>query len=224
VDFMGATPSTHDWHMGAEGAFAGAVSGLRAAVANDLAPIAVMILTRRNVSETQAFVDLAAELGCRRVGILRLYPIGRARTQWPTLALPLADQMRAIEAIEVPSGIHLMTSWHPKDGNCCWQAAGVTYRGHSVGCGYLRDFVDFGDVREVGFMSTWRHPLAQRIRAGHVSSHCSECESSQGTQGGCRSTAFAFTGDWDAPDPFCTTMNGGTDVSVLPTAILPAGQ
>jgi hypothetical protein len=49
-----------------------------------------------------------------------------------------------------------------------------------------------------------------------VDGGCESCEDTQGSSGGCRSTAFAFTGRWDAPDPFCTTTNGGIDVSQLP--------
>ncbi|RSS91834.1 SPASM domain-containing protein, partial [Streptomyces sp. WAC05950] len=107
-------------------------------------------------------------------------------------------------------------SWHPKDGNCCWQNAGVDATGRSVGCAYLRDYADYGNVREVSWLDTWNDAAYVRNRAGHVDGGCDSCEGTQGSSGGCRSTAFAFTGRWDAPDPFCTTTNGGIDVSQLP--------
>jgi radical SAM protein with 4Fe4S-binding SPASM domain len=161
-------------------------------------------MTRRNAGELQQVLDLAEELGVPRVGVLRLYPLGRARTHWKDLAL------------RVPDSVHLTTSWHPKDGNCCWQNAGVDATGRSVGCAYLRDYADYGNVREVGFLDTWKHPLYVSNRSGHVDEGCDACEETQGSSGGCRSTAFAFTGRWDAPDPFCSETNGGIDVSQLP--------
>ncbi|MEU0037575.1 radical SAM protein [Streptomyces sp. NPDC006333] len=221
VDFMGATPEVHDWHLGVEGAFEGSLSGLRAAREAGMEIVATLIMTRRNAGELQEFVDLMAAEGVGRVGILRLYPLGRAKEYWSEMAMSLPDQMAALDRIEVPESVYLMRSWHPRDANCCWQASGVDSTGRSVGCSYLRDFTDFGNVREVSFLSTWQHPHYRQLRSRNVESHCEECESTQGSRGGCRSTAYAFTGDWNAPDPFCTTTNRGVNVEILPTRLLP---
>ncbi|WP_329528262.1 radical SAM protein [Streptomyces sp. NBC_01462] len=216
VDVLGATADTHDWHVQVPGSFDRTVQGVRNAQAAGLPVSLLIIMTRRNVHELQGVLDLAAELGVRRVGVLRLYPLGRARTQWKELALRLPDQMTALDALQAPDSVHLMTSWHPKDGNCCWQNAGVDATGRSVGCAYLRDYTDYGNVREVSWLSTWNDPVYVHNRSGHVDGGCESCEETQGSSGGCRSTAFAFTGRWDTPDPFCTTTNGGIDVSQLP--------
>ncbi|MET7435794.1 radical SAM protein [Streptomyces flaveolus] len=216
VDVMGATAATHDWHVRVPGSFDRTIEGLRNAQAAGLPVSLLVIMTRRNVAELQQVLDMAAELRVPRVGVLRLYPLGRARTHWKDLALRLPDQMAALDALRVPESVHLMTSWHPKDGNCCWQNAGVDATGRSVGCAYLRDYADYGNVREVSFLDTWNDPVYVRNRAGHVDGGCDGCEETQGSSGGCRSTAYAFTGRWDAPDPFCTETNGGTDVSQLP--------
>lgn len=221
VDFMGASAETHDWHYGEAGAFEKTKRGFEVAVEAGLGPAALMIMTKRNVGELQDFVDMAVGLGAKRVGILRLYPLGRARDSWSEMALSLPEQMAALSRLDIPEGIHLMRSWHPRDANCCWQSTGVTSSGRSVGCSYLREFVNFGDLREQTFLSTWHHPHAEHLRKREVSSHCPDCAATQGSAGGCRSTAYAFTGDWDAPDPFCTTTNGGIDVSVLPPRRLP---
>ncbi|MEU4221374.1 radical SAM protein [Actinoplanes sp. NPDC026623] len=221
VDFMGATAETHDWHAGIPGSLERTLRGLSIAKEAGLEPVATLIMTRRNVGELQAYLDMVAAAGVRRVGILRLYPLGRAKRYWDEMALSLPEQMAALDALVVPDDVYLMRSWHPKDGNCCWQASGVDSTGRSVGCSYLRDFVDFGNIRDTPFLTTWQHPLFRRLRARNVEDHCTECESTQGSKGGCRSTAYAFTGDWDAPDPFCTTTNRGTDVRLLPTRLLP---
>jgi radical SAM protein with 4Fe4S-binding SPASM domain len=221
IDFMGATPETHDWHVGVPGSLVRTLTGLHVAREAGLEPVATLIMTRRNVGELQKYVDMVTAAGVRRVGVLRLYPLGRAKRYWSELALSLPEQMDALDRLVVPDGVHLMRSWHPKDANCCWQASGVDATGRSVGCSYLRDFVDFGNVRDTPFLTTWQHPHFQRLRARDVEDHCSECESTQGSKGGCRSTAYAFTGDWDAPDPFCVTTNRGIDVQLLPTRLLP---
>lgn len=223
VDFMGATAATHDWHYREEGAFERAWRGLQIAQRHDLNPVALMILTRRNLPELQQFVDLAASNGVARVGILRLYPLGRAKSFWDEMSLSVTEQTEAVDSLVAPNGVHLMRSWHPRDGNCCWQASGVDAFGTSVGCSYLRDFVDFGNVRETSFLDTWNHPLFRQLRAREVEGHCTDCASTQGSAGGCRSTAYAYTGDWNAPDPFCTTTNRGIDVQLLPTRLLQAG-
>ena len=216
IDFMGATSETHDWHLGVPGSFDKTVRGFKVATEFGLNPAALMIMTKRNVAELQRFVDMAADLGAKRIGILRLYPLGRARTYWTEMAMTLTDQMTALDKLVVPDGVHLMRSWHPRDANCCWQSTGVTSSGKSVGCSYLREFVDFGDLRRDNFLTTWNHSHARHLRTQEVESHCPECAATQGSAGGCRSTAFAFTGDWSAPDPFCTITNGGIDVSKLP--------
>ncbi|MGW0811306.1 radical SAM/SPASM domain-containing protein [Nonomuraea sp. NPDC002799] len=221
VDFMGATATTHDWHLGVAGAFERTMRGLHTALEAEFETVATLIMTRRNVGELQAFIDLVAEAGVPRVGILRLYPLGRAKDYWSELALPLREQMAALDQLVVPEQVYLMRSWHPRDGNCCWQASGVDSTGRSVGCSYLRDFVDFGNVRDTPFLTTWQHPLFRQLRARDVEGHCTECESTQGSRGGCRSTAYAFTGDWNAADPFCTTTNRGVDVEILPARLLP---
>jgi len=224
VDFMGGTAETHDWHVGVPGAFERTLNGLRVSLAAGFETLALLILTARNAGELQRFVDLVAAEGVRRAGILRLYPLGRAKRHWDELALSLPEQMAALAEVTAPPGMHLMRSWHPRDANCCWQASGVDATGRSVGCSYLRDFADFGNVLQTPFLETWRHPLFVRLRAREVEGHCPECAATQGSAGGCRSTAYAFTGDWDAPDPFCTTTNRGIDVRILPERLLSEGR
>jgi radical SAM protein with 4Fe4S-binding SPASM domain len=138
------------------------------------------------------------------------------------MALSLEEQMAAVASLRPPAGIDVMQSWHPNDRNCCWQAAAVTAHGSSIGCMYLREYVDFGDVRKVDFFRSWREdPLYGSLRSGKVDKTCPSCAATSNTGGGCRSAAFAFTGRWTAPDPFCPTTNDGVDLRVLPQRLLP---
>jgi len=92
---------------------------------------------------------------------------------------------------------------------------------HSVAAGVSTDvlviLVDFGRVGKIRHSDIWHYnPLYRHLRSGKVEKGCAECSASQGTAGGCRSTAYAYHGRWTAPDPFDEALNDGVDVRVLP--------
>jgi radical SAM protein with 4Fe4S-binding SPASM domain len=221
VDLMGACQETHDWFAGVPGSFALATAGVKHLVDAGIKTDVLTILNRRNAGEIQAILDLAHDLGAQRVGVLRLYPLGRAKRAWHELALSLDEQMRVIGALEPPAGLALMQSWHPRDRNCCWQSATVNAFGDSIGCPYLREYVNHGNVRDVPFMEMWdTDPLYKSLRVGEVENSCASCDTNDGSRGGCRSTAYAFHRRWTAPDPFCPNLNDGVDLRVLPEWLL----
>ena len=216
VDVHGAREKTHDRIVEQAGSQALALNGVRHLLSAGLSTMMLLVLNRHNFRELQDYVNLAQDIGVSRVGILRLYPLGRARKNWTELSLSLDEMMNAIEAVDLPSGLELMQSWHPNNGNCCYQMSAVNAYGDSIGCPYLRDFVNYGNVREMSFMETWEHPLWRKLRAGKVADGCASCHSTQASIGGCRSTAYAFTGSWDAADPYCENTNKGVDLRALP--------
>jgi radical SAM protein with 4Fe4S-binding SPASM domain len=223
VDIMGATAKTHESLTGVPGTFSRSCAAVRhlrrAGIETDMA----IIMNRRNVGELQSYLELAAELGAARVGILRLYPLGRAKHRWRELALSLEEQDAAIAGLKPPEGLRIMQSWHPRDRNCCWQAAAVSPFGDSIGCMYLREYVNHGNIRTVPFLETWHQSkLYRKLRSGKVETSCGGCHAASNTRGGCRSTAYAFHGRWEAPDPFCSTLNQGVDLRVLPEWVLQA--
>ena len=218
VDVQGARAATHDALTGTPGSHEKAVEGIRRLASRGIPIYLTCIMNRQNVGELQELLELAAELTAPKLSVLRLYPLGMARKHWKELALPLREQRAALESLEAPPGVDVMHSWHPNDPNCCWQNAAVDATGNSIGCPYLRDYVNYGNVREESFMETWNHPLYVSVRSVKVDDACPDCAGNEGTTspGGCRSTAFAFTGDWEAGDPVCETMNDGIDLTVLP--------
>lgn len=223
VDIMGARQQTHDWFAGVPGCFDRACASVRHLVEAGIKTDVLTILNKRNAGEVQAILELAHGLGAERVGVLRLYPLGPAKHRWSELAMSLDEQMATIAALRPPSGLQLMQSWHPRDRNCCWQSATVNAYGDSIGCPYLREYVNYGNIRDTPFMEIWdTDPLYRTLRAGEVESSCATCDASEGSRGGCRSTAYAFRGRWDAPDPFCPTINDGVDLRVLPERLLQA--
>jgi len=218
VDLLGATAATHDALTGVAGSFARSIAGIRALRRAGLPVTVLVIMNRLNHGELQPLLELAHAEGAEAVGVLRPYPLGRMRRDWAELSLSLDAMMAAIAALAPPAGLRLMQSWHPNDANCCWQMAAVNAYGRSIGCMYLREYVDYGDVTAMPFLQTWEDPLYRRLREGKVEASCGGCASTQGTHGGCRSTAFAFHGRWEAPDPFDAGLNGGVDLQVLPAA------
>ncbi len=221
VDLMGARAATHDGLTGVAGSFERSCAAVTRLANAGLKTDVLVILNRRNAGELQMLIDLAHRLGALRLGVLRLYPLGRAKRAWSDLALSLTEQHAALAGLRTPDGFKLMQSWHPNDRNCCWQAAAVNAYGDSVGCMYLRDYVNFGNIRTTPLLETWRkNPLYRTLREGNVATSCASCHAKDGTHGGCRSTAFAFHGRWDAPDPFCADLNDGVDLRVLPQRLL----
>jgi radical SAM protein with 4Fe4S-binding SPASM domain len=220
VDIMGATAETHDYFTGISGSFAKSCAAVRHLIDAGIETDVLTILNRRNAHELQDYVNLARDLGVPRAGILRLYPLGRVKSRWAELSMSLDEQVAALASLFVPRGLKVMQSWHPNDRNCCWQSAALDPFGRSIGCAYLREYVDYGNIRDMPFLETWNHPLYRELRSGAVEKSCTDCESSQGTRGGCRSAAYAFHGRWQAPDPYCSTLNEGVDLRVLPLRLV----
>lgn len=220
VDLWGATAATHDALAGVDGAFERTLAGIRHLLRAGMETQLLFIMNRHNISELQDWSELAASLDVDTIGVLRPYPIGRARRGWRDLALPLPTMMEALAGLRVPKGMTLMQSWHPNDGNCCWQMAAVNAWGDSIGCTYLREFVNYGNLSETSLRETWNHPLCRELRTGRVERNCTSCSTTQGSHGGCRSTAYAFHGRWSAPDPFDSPLNAGVDLRELPTWML----
>ena len=216
VDLWGATAGTHDALTGTPGSFERSVQGIRHLVAAGIDTQMLFILNRRNVHELNAYAALAGSLGVSAIGILRLYPLGRVKQAWGELALSLDEMTAALAALQAPPGLRVMQSWHPRNANCCWQMSGINAFGDSIGCAYLREYVNFGNVLQAPFLDTWNHPLGRELRSGKVDRSCGSCAGTQGSHGGCRSTAYAFHGRFDAPDPFDLELNDGVDLTVLP--------
>lgn len=217
IDLMGACAESHEWFTRTPGSFAASCAAIGHLRDAGIPVDVLVILNRRTAPELNALLHLASTLGVQRVGILRFYPIGRARLLWRELALSLEEQTLALASLQPPAGLKVMQSWHPNDRNCCWQSACISARGDSIGCAYLREFVNFGNVRHQRLVDTWReNPLYRQLRSGDVETHCESCSQSEGTRGGCRSAAYAFHGRWTAPDPFCSSLNDGVDLRVLP--------
>ncbi len=225
VDLLGADAATHDAATGMLGSFAQSTAAIANLVAAGIPTDVLVILTAHTAPQLNAIAQHAAGLGAKRIGVLRLYPLGRARAAWSDLALSMAAQTQALATLRMPKGLELMQSWHPNNKNCCWQAAAINAFGRAIGCMYLRDYVDFGDATKTPYNEIFQtDPLYRALRSGDVEESCGDCSGTQGSHGGCRSTAYAFHGRWSAPDPFDLTLNHGVDLTVPPPARAKGGS
>src|SRR5690606_30702615 len=91
VDVMGASVASHDAMTGTPGSFERACAGVSALLGAGIPTEMLLILNRHNVGELDAYMALAQRLGVRKVGILRLYPIGRAKRHWSEIALSMEE-------------------------------------------------------------------------------------------------------------------------------------
>ncbi len=220
VDIWGASAATHDGLTGVPGSFEASCGAVRHLLAAGVDTWLLTILNRHNAGEAHDYLRLAQDLGVGTVGFLRLYPLGRVKARWREFALSLDEMMAVVDGLGQPEGLRIMRSWHPYNANCCWQMAAINAFGQSIGCSYLREYVDYGNVLEQPFLDTWNHPLCRELRSGKVEEDCPDCTRNEGSRGGCRSTAFAFTGRFDAGDPFDTHLNRGVDLLELPDLAL----
>jgi radical SAM protein with 4Fe4S-binding SPASM domain len=220
VDLLGASADSHDALTGVPGSFDQAIRGVLHLLAVDVPVILMCILTRQNVNDLNRYLELAVRLGVGRVSILRLYPLGRAKQNWSRLSLSLAEMVAAISGLKKPIGLDVMHSWHPNNPNCCWLSAAARADGKSIGCPYLREYVDYGDLRKTSLIETWRNPTYLALRTSSVEGNCGGCRSTQLSSGGCRSTAYAFRGSFAAADPFCPGQDSGIDLRELPRRLL----
>jgi len=79
ISLDGATPASHDAFRGVAGAFDSAVRGVQAAKRNGLDFQINTTITRHNVQELPAILDLAVELGASAFNPFLLVPTGRGR-------------------------------------------------------------------------------------------------------------------------------------------------
>lgn len=84
VSFDGATPETHDFVRG-QGAFDEAVAGLRALRAEGIRAQMEVVLSRHNIHEALAFIELGKQLAASEVNFSTMAPQGLARERMADL-------------------------------------------------------------------------------------------------------------------------------------------
>jgi AdoMet-dependent heme synthase len=232
ISLDGPDPSTHDRFRQVQGAFAGSIRGIEELKREGIEFQINTTITRHNVDQVQAMLDLAVRLGAAAHHIFLLVPTGRAKD--------MVDQEISAEEYEkilhwfydmrgaVP--IHLKATCAPHFYRVLRQEAHrkgekvdyatygldamtrgclggtsfcfVSHLGTVQPCGYLE--LQSGDLKNSTFKEVWeKSPVFTKLRDfSNYKGKCGVCEYLKFC-GGCRARAFEATGDFMEEEPLC---------------------
>ena len=226
VSLDGASAATHDAFRGVSGAFEGCLKGLEAARRAGLDFQINTTVSRHNVAELPAILELTARLGASVFNPFLLVPTGRGKEiadqeispqQYEeTLNWLASEQGRTDIQIRVTCAPHYQRvlrqkglaggPGRPVAGGCMGgkSFAFISHRGKVQICGFLD--VECGDVRHEGydFRKIWdTSEVFRRVRdVDSYHGRCGYCEFRK-VCGGCRARAYALTGDYMDEEPYC---------------------
>ena len=188
-----------------------------------------VVMTRHNVSQLDAFKQLADDHGAQ-LRLTRLRPSGRGADAWPELH-PTAGQQRELydwlaahgeQVLTGDSFFHLSPYGQPLPGLNMCGAGRVVCLIDPVGDVYACPFAIHetflaGNVRQPGgFETVWREsPLFAGLREPQTGGACRSCGSFDSCRGGCMAAKF-FTGlPLDGPDPECVRGHGEAALAAI---------
>jgi mycofactocin radical SAM maturase len=221
ISIDGATADVNDAVRGA-GTFAVALRAMDNLAEAGFGEFKIsVVVTRHNVSQLDAFKQIADSCGAR-LRVTRLRPSGRAADSWHDLH-PTPRQQRQLydwltgqpDVLTGDSFFHLSALGAPLPGLNLCGAGRVVCLIDPVGDVYACPFVlheEFraGNVRDAGgFARVWRtSELLLRLREPQAAGACASCAQFDACQGGCMAAKF-FTGlPLDGPDPECVMGHG----------------
>jgi radical SAM protein with 4Fe4S-binding SPASM domain len=223
ISLDAADAPEHDAFRGVAGAFEAALRGVRCAREAGLAVQVNCTVTRLNVGQLPAILDLAEREGASTMDFFFLVPVGRGRElrdlqldaeRMETALRWIADMDRR-RAIRVKTTcapqmarIRAQTGLKPAPGTGgCMAGRGFLFVSH-VGivqpCGFLD--VPCGDVRAIDFDVRALLEASEDLRRlgalEGVKGKCGNCEFLR-LCGGCRARAREMLGDAMEAEPFC---------------------
>jgi heme b synthase len=233
VSLDGATATSHDAFRQQPGAFEASLNAVRLAKAAGLEFQINTTITKINLAEIPAILDLAVKLGAVAHHIFLLVPTGRGKeleeqeispTEYERTLNWFYDQREKVplqlKATCAPHYYRILRQRSKAEGKKvtfathgldavtrgCLGGIGfcfVSHIGEVQPCGYLE--VLAGNIRETGFRKIWeKSPVFTRLRDySALQGKCGICEFKR-VCGGCRARAYALTGDYMAEEPFCT--------------------
>ncbi len=233
ISLDGPDASTHDRFRQVQGAFGGAMEGIERLKKEGMEFQINTTITRHNVDQTQAMLDLAVRLEASAQHIFLLVPTGRARDminqeidaeEYEKLLHWLYDMRKRVpmhlKATCAPHFYRVLRQEAHKRGEKvdyatygldamtrgCLGGTSFCFISH-VGavqpCGYL-DLL-CGDLKTSAFKEVWENsPVFAKLRDfSNYKGKCGVCEYLRFC-GGCRARAYEATGDFMAEEPLCT--------------------
>ena len=237
ISLDGATKEVHDRFRGVDGAYDGALNGIREAKAAGLEFQINTTITKANLEEIPKILHLAEEMGAAAHHIFLLVPTGRGKyivdqaidaAEYEKTLNWFYDQREKtslqLKATCAPHYYRILRQRARKEGKTvtfqshgldavtrgCLGGTGFCFISHTgivQPCGFLH--VNSGDVTRDSFASIWRNSeVFRRLRNfDELSGKCGACEYKK-VCGGCRARAYEATGDYMAEEPLCSYSPG----------------
>lgn len=232
VSIDGADAKTHDSLRGVPGAFEAAWEGISNAISAGIEYQINTTVTKRNVDQIPAILNLAIERGAAALHVFLLVPTGCgleiadeemiSPEEYEHLLGWLYEQsdrapigLRATcaphyvriahQRSRVKTGTNPETQHPAKPIRGCLAGSAVCFVSHSgevFPCGYLP--VSAGNVRNESLEKIWRDAEVFKILRDpkNLQGKCGYCEYKRICMG-CRARAFALTGNYLAEEPYC---------------------
>lgn len=233
VSIDGADAASHDNFRKVPGAFDASLKALEIAKKAGLEYQINTTITKINLDEIPAILDLAVSLGAVAHHIFLLVPTGRGK-ELEEQEIPPEEYERTLnwfydqrdkvplqlKATCAPHYYRILRQRSKKEGKKvtfkthgldavtrgCLGGIGfcfVSHTGEVQPCGYLEALS--GDIRKTNFREIWeKSEVFTRLRNFNaLEGKCGICEYKRAC-GGCRARAFEITGNYMAEEPYCT--------------------
>lgn len=233
ISLDGDTAETHDRFRQVEGAFEGALNGIRLAKEAGLEFQINTTITQHNVHLIENILNLAIELGAAAHHIFLLVPTGRGKyisdaaisaDEYERVLNWFYDQRKKaplhLKATCAPHYYRILRQRAREDGEevtpqnhgldavtrgCLGGSAFcfISHQGEVQPCGYLN--LVCGNIRKTPLKTIWNEAEHfLRLRDfKQYKGKCGVCEYRKSC-GGCRARAFEATGDYLAEEPLCS--------------------
>ena len=210
-------PVLHDRFRGVQGAWAGAVRGLRACVAEGVPVLVQTTVLPWNYDEIEALIEFAEAESATGFTLYFLVCTGRgeslsdispeqyehalgalvdAQTRHPRLMIRARCAPQVARVAAERASALVASAGCPAARQYCR----ITPEGNVTPCPYLP--LTAGAVRDRPFAEIWRSPILARLRDEAPSGRCGVCDFRELCRG-CRARAFALNGDASGEDPWC---------------------
>jgi AdoMet-dependent heme synthase len=233
ISLDGAASKSHDRFRGVDGAFEGALRGIRLAKDAGIEFQINTTITKTNLSELPRVQDLAVTLGAVAHHIFLFVPTGRGKyipdqeitaEEYENTLNWFYDQRKKtplqLKATCAPHFYRVLRQRAKKDIESitfnthgmdavtrgCLAGTGfcfISHRGIVQPCGFLD--VSCGDIARDSFADIWHHSdiFLSLRNFNDLKGKCGACEY-KNVCGGCRARAFEATGDFLAEEPLCS--------------------
>lgn len=224
ISLDSATPPYHDRFRGVSGAWEKTMAGIDTLKRHGLDFQIQFSVTRENLPDLSAIIDLAHKKGARAINIFFLVCTGRGQGMTDLSPREYEDTLKyLVKAEKEHAGIMVRARCAPHflrvantlnsespvlKGGTSGCIAGTGYLrispdGHVTPCPYMPASAGQASLKTCGLKDIWQeNAIFRSLRRPGYNGRCKDCEFND-ICGGCRARALARTGDLMGEDPWC---------------------